>query len=82
MASKRILKSNGLIDQFGVANVNARPITITLLVNYIDTYKAFVTANSETGVDRFVQTQDKKSGSFKILMDATGTYVDWETAGY
>ena len=74
--------ANGLIEQFGFANINARPITITLPVNYINTYKAFVTTNNETGVDRFVQTQDKQSGSFKILMDAINAYADWETAGY
>ena len=51
-------------------------------MNYINTYKAFVTVTNEVGVDRFVQTQDKKSDSFKILMDATGTYADWETVGY
>lgn len=51
-------------------------------MNYINTYKAFVTTNNETGIDRFVQTLDKQSGSFKILMDATNTYADWETVGY
>lgn len=82
MVYKRLLKPNGLIEQFGFANINARPITITLPVNYINTYKAFVTTNNETGIDRFVQTQDKQSGSFKILMDATNAYADWETVGY
>lgn len=56
--------------------------TVTLPVNYsTKNYRILLTPNREIVIDRYFQSYEKNTGSFKVRTDASSVYMEWFTIG-